>query len=136
MKQEFQPSVKKPVSLTHLPFWRNQRGRKHDHGKGNNEGNQKGEPEAFENSGNLDEKVGSLNFLLGCTPRNVEGEQVCKKSHREMDAEAAKEEDAANNGLSEGTNIKGMARTRREPMLNFRRGKILYSDVRGDTLTM
>jgi hypothetical protein len=52
------------------------------------------QPEPFENPGDLDEKVGSLYFLLRCAPRDVVGEHVCEEGYGEVDAQTPEEEEA------------------------------------------
>ena len=51
-------------------------------------------PEPFEDPGDLDEKVGSLHFLLRCAPRDVVGEHVCEQGYADVDAQTPKEEEA------------------------------------------
>lgn len=51
-------------------------------------------PEPFQDPGHLDEKVGSLHFLLGCAPCDVVREHVCEEGYRQVDTQTPKEEEA------------------------------------------
>ena len=68
--------------------------REDDHAGGDNDTCDEGDPETLDDLGNLEPKVGALDFLLCCSPRDVVREQVGEQSLREMDAEATEEEEA------------------------------------------
>lgn len=86
----------RPVRTRDLPIHRhNGFDTEHDHRRKAGKRHRKHKPEAFEDPGHLDEKVGSLHFLLRCAPRDVVGEQVCENGNAQVDAQTPKEEEAS-----------------------------------------
>ena len=83
-----------PVPAVDLPA-RWYRGRREDDHHGDEQNaNDKRNPEAFEDLGHLEPKVGALDFLLCRAPGDVVREEVRKEGLREMDGETTKEEEA------------------------------------------
>ena len=67
---------------------------KNNHGDARNERDDERDTETGDDLRHLLPEVGALDFLFRRTPRDVVGEQVSEKGLREMDAQAAEEEEA------------------------------------------
>lgn len=84
-----------PVPARHAPALGDRVRSEDDHADAEDGADHEGYPEALEDLGHLEPEVGALDLLFRRTPGDVVRERVCEKGLREMDAEAAEEEEAA-----------------------------------------
>ena len=89
----------RPIRSRNLPIRRHNIQRKDNHRRKTCKRDQKRQPESFEDPGHLNEKVGSLHLLFGCTPRDVVRKQVRKDGYGQVDAQTPKEEEATSHPL-------------------------------------
>ena len=73
-----------PARRINAPLERNEGQAEYDHRSESKEGDNVGRPETLEDGWNFLEEVGGLNFLLGCTPCDVVGEQMGENSTRKV----------------------------------------------------
>ena len=83
-----------PGFTGNLPTSRYETGRENDNHSDHKEADDERQPEAAQDSRDLDEEVGLLNLLLGRAPRDVVREEVREDSLGQVDRQAAEEEEA------------------------------------------
>jgi len=83
-----------PCGTGNLPSYRHEAGRENDHHRDHEEADDERKPETAQDSRDLDEKVGLLDFLLGGAPRDVVREEVRKESLGQVDRQATEEKEA------------------------------------------
>jgi hypothetical protein len=83
-----------PYGVRNLPFHRDHGEHQSDHASEDDERANEGNSEAHEDLRHFKEEVGSFHFLLGGTPSDVIGDQVCEDSLTEMNRQATEEDEA------------------------------------------
>lgn len=76
----------RPIRARDPPPNRYRSRRKHHHPRAHHDTRNECDPEAFDDFGDFEPKVGSFDFFFGCTPDDVVGEEVGEKGLGEVDA--------------------------------------------------
>lgn len=90
-----------PGHAGNLPSSRYETGREDNYHCDHKEADDERQPEAAQDSRNLDEEVGLLDLLLGRAPRYVVREEVREDSLGQVDRQATEEEEAVCSRLRE-----------------------------------
>ena len=99
----------RPIHPRYPPPHRYRIRREHDHPRRRRHAQHQRQPEPLQYLGDLEPEVGALDFLFCRAPGDVVGEEVRAEGLREVDAEAAEEEEAARVARNESQSIEHRA---------------------------